>query len=86
MMFMSRFVPDFKDQSGNVQVNLFLREYPEASATNSSLDPYIVTPDTTKIDTRARGRQISVKIQSSSAESTWRYGTLRVDVKPDGKR
>ena len=86
MMFMSRFVPDFKDQSGNVQVNLFLREYPEASATNSSLDPYIVTPETTKIDTRARGRQISVKIQSSSAESTWRYGTLRVDVKPDGKR
>ena len=86
MMFMSRFVPDFKDQVGDIQVNLFLREYPEASATNSSLDPYLVTPETDKVDTRARGRQISLKIQSSSASSTWRYGTLRVDIQPDGRR
>lgn len=86
MMFMKRFVPDFKDQVGDINVNLFLRTYPETTATNSSLDPYLVTPTTDKIDTRARGRQISLKIQSSSAGSTWRYGTLRVDVQPDGKR
>ena len=86
MMFMKKFVPDFKDQVGNITTNLFLRDYPESDATNSSLDPYIVTPETTKVDTRARGRQISLKIQSSSASSTWRYGTLRVDIQPDGKR
>ncbi len=86
MMFMRKFIPDFKDQVGDINVNLFLRSYPEADATNSSLDPYVVTTTTNKIDTRARGRQISLKIESSSASSTWRYGTLRVDVQPDGKR
>lgn len=86
VMFMRRFVPDFKDQVGNINVNLFLRSYPETTAINSSLDPYIVTPTTDKIDTRARGRQLSLKLQSSSAGSTWRYGTLRVDIQPDGRR
>ena len=86
MMFMKRFVPDFKDQVGDINVNLFLRTYPETTATNSSLDPYLVTPTTDKVDTRARGRQISLKIESSSAGSTWRYGTLRVDIQPDGRR
>ena len=85
-MFMRRFIPDFKEQVGDINVNLFLRSYPESDATNSSLDPYTITPTTDKVDTRARGRQISLKIESSSASSTWRYGTLRVDVQPDGRR
>jgi len=45
-----------------------------------------VTPTTQKIDTRARGRQIAVKISSNELGSFWRYGTLRVDIQPDGLR
>ena len=86
MMYMKRFIPDFKDQQGDVTVNLFLRPYPQATATNSSLDPYTVSPTTQKIDTRARGRQISLKITSSAVDTDWRYGTLRVDIQPDGLR
>jgi len=86
MMLMSRFVPDFKDQVGDLTVNLFLRSYPEATATNSSLDPYTVTPTTDKVDTRARGRQISLKITGNVLGSKWRYGTMRVDIQPDGRR
>jgi hypothetical protein len=86
MMLMSRFVPDFKDQVGDLTVNLFLRSYPEADATNSSLDPYTVTPTTDKVDTRARGRQISLKITGNVLGSKWRYGTMRVDIQPDGRR
>jgi len=86
MMYMKRFIPDFKDQQGDLTVNLFLRAYPQASATNSSLDPYTITPTTEKIDTRARGRQISIKIISSALNTDWRYGTLRVDIQPDGLR
>jgi hypothetical protein len=86
MMLMSRFVPDFKDQQKDLTVNLFLRRYPEATATNSSLDPYTVTPTTEKIDTRARGRQISLKITANVLGSKWRYGTMRVDIQPDGRR
>ena len=86
MVFMRRFVPDFKNQEGNLTVNLFLRAYPQATEALSSLDPYVITPTTQKVDTRARGRQISLKITSNETDTNWRYGTLRVDVQPDGLR
>ena len=41
---------------------------------------------TTKIDTRARGRFVNVKIANTAANESWRYGTLALDVKPDGGR
>jgi hypothetical protein len=86
MMFMKRFIPDFKDQQNNLRVNIFLRGYPQETAINSSLDPYIVTPTTAKVDARARGRQIALKITSDEVNTFWRYGTMRVDIQPDGLR
>jgi hypothetical protein len=86
MVYMKRFIPDFKDQAENIVVNLLLRAYPQASANPSSLDPYTISPTTQKVDTRARGRQIALKITSSEVNSWWRYGTLRVDIQPDGLR
>jgi hypothetical protein len=86
MLFMSRFLPDFKEQEGDLTVHLLLRAYPQGTASPSSLDPYTVTPTTTKIDTRARGRQISLRIESDEIDTKWRYGTLRVDLQPDGLR
>jgi hypothetical protein len=86
VLFMKRFVPDFKNQVGNLLVHLRLRLYPQADATPSSLDPYIVSPTTQKVDTRARGRQIQLRIESDELGSFWRYGTLRVDIQPDGLR
>lgn len=86
MLFMKRFIPDFKNQNGNLTVNLFLRPYPQATASPSSTDPHVITPTTQKVDTRGRGRQISLKITSDSVDSTWRFGTMRVDIQPDGLR
>lgn len=86
MLLMRRFIPDFKDQQGNITINLFLRPYPQATASPSSLDPYVITPTTQKVDTRARGRQVAIKMTSSDVDTRWRYGTLRVDVQPDGLR
>ena len=45
-----------------------------------------VTPTTTKIDTRGRGRQGNLLISSDAVGDNWRFGTLRLDVKPDGGR
>ena len=45
-----------------------------------------VTPTTTKIDTRGRGRQGNIIISSKAINDNWRFGTLRLDVKPDGGR
>ena len=86
MMYMKRFIPDFKDQNGDLTVNLYLRAYPQATATSSSLDPYTISPGTQKVDTRARGRQIQLKITSNEVDTSWRYGTMRVDIQPDGLR
>jgi hypothetical protein len=86
MMFMKRFIPDFKQQQEDLTVRLLLRAYPQAFATTSSLDPYVITPTTQKVDTRARGRQISLRIESDKVDGRWRYGTMRVDLQPDGLR
>ena len=86
VLFMKRFIPDFSRQVGNLTVRLLLRLYPQTSATPSSLDPYIITPTTDKVDTRARGRQIQLRIESDELGGTWRFGTMRVDIQPDGLR
>jgi hypothetical protein len=86
MVFMKRFIPDFKNQTGDMTIRLLLRAYPSTTASPSSLDPYTVTPTTEKVDTRARGRQISVAMENNALGGDWRYGTLRVDIIPDGLR
>jgi hypothetical protein len=86
VLFMKRFIPDFKNQEGNLTVRLLLRLYPQATATPSSLDPYVIQPDTQKVDTRARGRQVALQIESSEIDTKWRFGTMRVDIQPDGLR
>lgn len=86
MLYMKRFIPDFKNQVGDLTVRLLLRPYPQASASPSSLDPYVITPTTDKVDTRARGRQISLRIENDELSAFWRFGTLRVDIQPDGLR
>ena len=86
MLYMKRFIPDFKNQVGDLTVRLLLRPYPQATASPSSLDPYVITPTTDKVDTRARGRQISLRIENDELNSFWRFGTLRVDIQPDGLR
>jgi hypothetical protein len=86
MLYMRRFIPDFKNQVGDLTIHLLLRPYPQASASPSSLDPYVISPNTEKVDTRARGRQISLRIESDDVDNNWRFGTLRVDIQPDGLR
>ena len=54
--------------------------------TNVRTNRSTVTPTTTKIDTRGRARQANVVISSTAVGDKWRYGTLRLDVKPDGGR
>jgi hypothetical protein len=50
------------------------------------LDPYPILPGTQFVSTRARGRQIQLRIESDELGGWWRFGTMRVDVQPDGLR
>jgi hypothetical protein len=86
IMSMKRFIPDFKVLTGNSKITLLLNDYPSQTATSSPLGPFTITSSTDKVDTRARGRLLAIKIENDGTGETWRYGTLRVDVRPDGRR
>jgi len=86
IMSMKRFVPDFQVLTGNSKITLLLNDYPSNTASSSPLGPFTITSSTDKVDTRARGRLLSIKIENDAVGETWRYGTLRVDIKPDGRR
>jgi hypothetical protein len=85
-MSVKRFIPDFKYQTGNAKVTLFVSSYPDDVAVSSPLGPFTITSTTDKVDTRARGRLVSVQIENTAVGESWRYGTLRLDAQPDGRR
>lgn len=82
----SRFIPDFKKLTGTADVNLALKRYPAETETTSSYSPFTISASTDKINTRARGRYVNIKIENNDIAQSWRYGTLSLDVKPDGAR
>ena len=83
---MRRFIPDFKTLLGNAKVTIGLKRYPQDTSSNSTYSPFTITSTTQKKDTRARGRFASVKIANDATSESWRFGTLRLDIQPDGRR
>ena len=83
---MRRFIPDFKTLQGNAKVSLAIKRYPQQSDSTTTLSPFTINSSTDKKDTRARGRFINVKIENDSNGEEWRFGTLRLDLQPDGRR
>ena len=81
-----RFLPDFKDLQGNAKVTLAVKRYPSDSQTTTALSPFTITTSTEKKDTRARGRFVNIKIENDATSESWRFGTMRLDVQPDGRR
>ena len=81
-----RFVPDFKDLQGNAKITLAVKRYPQQSETVTALSPFTINSSTNKKDTRARGRFVNIKIENDSTSESWRFGTFRLDVQPDGRR
>ena len=83
ILSISKGIPDFKNQAGSATMTMGFKSYP--SETGTTIDRSVDT--TTKFfNLRGRGRQANVKITSNTLDSDWRYGTLRLDVKPDGGR
>jgi hypothetical protein len=91
IMRVSRFIPDFKNLSGNAKITMFFRNYPgqtEQSDLNGPLitGPFTCNSTTTFVSTRVRGRQVSLKIENDAVNQSWRYGTLRLDIQAGGRR
>ena len=86
IMKVRRFIPDFISQTGATRVTLNLRNFPNDTRASSSLGPFDITSSTQKVDTRARGRAVSLKVENTSTNQSWRLGTFRLDIQPDGRR
>jgi hypothetical protein len=86
MMKIRRVLPDFLAQTGSARITLNLRDFPNDTQASSSLGPFTTTSGTQKIDTRARARSISLKIDNTSTGQFWKVGTFRLDIQQDGRR
>jgi hypothetical protein len=86
MMKIRRVIPDFLAQTGDARITLNLRDFPNDTSASSTLGPFTVTSGTQKIDTRARARSISLKVDNTSTSQFWKLGTFRIDYQPDGRR
>ena len=86
MMKIRRVLPDFLSQTGDTRITLNLRDFPNQTQASSTLGPFTITSGTNKVDTRARARSISLKVDNTSTSQFWKLGTFRLDIQPDGRR
>ena len=86
LLRVSRFLPDFKNLQGNVLITIQLKDYPIQTPLSSPLGPFTVNNTVSKVDTRARGRLASIKIENTAVDDNWRFGEFRADVNIDGRR
>jgi hypothetical protein len=86
IMRVSRIIPDFISQEGDAIIQLDLRDYPNDTASSSSLGPFTVATSTTKVDTRARARAIALTISNTAINTSWKLGTFRLDIHSGGRR
>ena len=83
-MFLNRIIPDYKFDSGEeIEIFVKVKEFP--TDTFKIKGPFTVNANTKKVDFRARGRQASVRV-SSTSEGSWKWGSVRLALQPDGKR
>lgn len=85
-IFIDQIIPDFKWEGDDpsVEFTVYVTNFP--GETPREYGPYTITPTTTYISLRARGRQIAFKIESSSYGTFWRLGAIRYRGAPAGRR
>jgi hypothetical protein len=85
LYLVDKLVPDATLTSDtNLYVELKSRKYP--NATEITKGPFTITNSTTKVSTRAKGRQMRIKFYSSGTEDNWTLGDFRVNARIDGER
>jgi hypothetical protein len=71
--------------TGSVSLTLKSKKYPDDSS-ETTKGPFTISPTTSKVSLRAKGRQMKMRIASSAVGDNWELGTFRVNVRPDGLR
>ena len=88
--FVDYIIPDMKwgyfnqTQTASIQITLYVTNFPGDAPT--VYGPYTVTQASEFINTRFRGRQIAIKVESNDLGSWWRLGNIRYRYAVDGRR
>jgi len=96
-MFIRKMIPDvdFKNSTAilpETNITLDVKNAPDGTYSDSQTDAFVktqaaaVNARTEQLFFRLRGRQMRFKIGSDELEVTWRLGSPRVDIRPDGRR
>ena len=85
MLHVSKFIPDLREFTGSVELTLTAKKYPQATETQVS-GPHTIVPSTEFVNPRVCGRQMILRFESNSTDSTWRLGMPRIDANPHGRR
>jgi len=89
-MFVDRFAPDFRGLYGTtpqIFVDVVGKNYPSSST--STTRSLTLSNDTEFVNTRVRGRTMSLKFYDEDTATTgagWELGDSRIRMKPDGRR
>ena len=83
-MFVKKILPDFKNMTGTVNMQINVLNYPQSSSYKQINLPVYST--TTYLSCRARGRFVTVTLGSSNVGDWWRMGTVNLEIQPDGHR
>ena len=85
LYLVDKVIPDVT-MTSDTTLSLFIntRKYP--NATEVTKGPFSITSSTGKVSTRAKGRQMSMKLQSSGTLDEWSLGTFRINAREDGLR
>jgi hypothetical protein len=82
--FVSKLIPDVQNQLGTLNAKLEFKNYPNNST--SVIKTATFTDATEFVSLRGRGREFTVNVVSNTTGTSWRLGTQRFDIQPDGRR
>ena len=82
---MNKLIPDFKSITGEVDVSLLGRRFPQDPVQYTN-GPHTLTGATTQVGTRMRMSQIAIKVESTEIDSFWQMGVFKADYRPQGKK
>ena len=84
-MSVSKFVPDFTSLAKELKVTMTLEDYPQS--TTSQTTSGNVSSTTQKINVRGRGRSVKLNFVTDVVDETnWRLGSMKLQLRPDGRR
>jgi hypothetical protein len=78
-------IPDVT-MTPNTTLSLYMNTRKFPNSTETTKGPFTITSSTEKVSTRAKGRQISMKFQSTGLDDDWTLGDFRVNSRQDGLR